>query len=124
RPRRGLRARLLRRRLHDEPAARGPHRRQSLGRVRLRRRAARPGARRAGAAARAAPVLLEEREVGSRARAPRRGRARLLGDQPLPLERRSLAGAAVLGRLTWLATSVAAMRQDTPRVHSLELEDE
>ena len=46
---------------------------------RLRRRAARAGARRAGPAAGAAPVLLEEREVGARARAARRGRARLLG---------------------------------------------
>ena len=50
RARRPLRARLLRRRLHDEPPARGRHRRQGVGRLRLRRRAARAGARRAGAA--------------------------------------------------------------------------
>ena len=79
RARRRVRRRVLRRRLHDEPAARGRHRRQGLGRVRLRRRAARPRARRPGAAARPAPLLLEEREVGARASAPRRGRARLLG---------------------------------------------
>ena len=46
--------------------ARGPDRRQGVDRLRLRRRTARAGAWRAGAAARAAPVLLEEREVGSR----------------------------------------------------------
>ena len=63
-----VRARLLRRRLHDEPAARGRHRRQGLGRLRLRRRATRPRARRPGAAARPAPLLLEERQVGARAR--------------------------------------------------------
>ena len=58
--------RVLRRRLHDEPAARGRDRRQGVGRVRLRRRAARPRARRPGAAARPAPLLLEERQVGAR----------------------------------------------------------
>ena len=53
--------------VHDEPAIRGRHRRESLGRLRLRRRAARARARRPGAAARTAPLLLEEREVGPRA---------------------------------------------------------
>ena len=60
-----------RRRLHDQPAARGRDRRQGLDRVRVRRRAARARARRPGAAARAAPVLLEERQVGARARRSR-----------------------------------------------------
>ena len=69
---RRVRRRVLRRRLHDEPAARGRDRRQGVGRVRLRRRAARPRARRAGAAARPAPLLLEEREVGARPPAARR----------------------------------------------------
>ena len=41
-------------------------RRQGVGRLRVRRRAARSRARRPGAPARAAPVLLEEREVGAR----------------------------------------------------------
>ena len=63
---------VLRRRLHDQPAARGRHGRQGLGRVRLRRRAARAGARRPGAHAGAAPLLLEEREVGARAAPARR----------------------------------------------------
>src|SRR5262245_21518155 len=122
RAREGVRARLLRRRLHDQPPAGRPHRRQGLGCVRLRRRAARPGARRARAAAGAAPLLLEEREVGPRPAAPRRGRARLLGTEWLPHPRRSLAGAAVLGRLTWLAATVAATHEETPRVRTLTLD--
>ena len=69
----------------------------------LRRRAARARARRPGAAARAAPLLLEEREVGARAAAAGGRRAGLLGDQRLPQLRRSVAGAAVLGRLTLAA---------------------
>ena len=92
--------RLVRRRLHDEPRARGRHRRQGLGRLRLRRRAARARARRPGAAARAAPVLLEEREVGARAHAHARRRAGLLGGRRLPQPRRPVARAAVLERLT------------------------
>ena len=75
-----LRDRLLRRRLHDQPAARGCDRRQGLGRVRVRRRAARARARRTGPAAGAAPLFLEERQVGARAcELSARGRARLLG---------------------------------------------
>ena len=58
---------VQRRRLHDEPAARGHHGRQGMGRIRPRRRAARVGARRPGANARPTPLLLEEREVGARA---------------------------------------------------------
>ena len=95
---------------------RGPHRRQGLGRLRLRRRAARARARRPRAAARAAPLLLEERQVGARPRPARRGRAGLLGAERLPPARRSVAGAAVLGRLTWLEADVASIRDETPRV--------
>ena len=68
RARRRVRPGVLRRRLHDEPAARGRHRRQGVGRLRLRGRAARSRARRPRAAARPAPLLLEEREVGPRPR--------------------------------------------------------
>ena len=64
---RRLRDGLLVRRLHDQPADRGPDRRQGLGRDRARGRAAAARARRAGAAAGAAPLLLEERQVGRRA---------------------------------------------------------
>ena len=56
---------VLRRRLHHEPAGRGRHGRPGLGGVRLRRPAARGRARRPGPPAGAAPVLLEEREVGA-----------------------------------------------------------
>ena len=67
------------RRLHHEPAARRPARRPGLGRLRVRRRAARARARRSGPAAGAAPLLLEERQVGPRARAAADRRARASG---------------------------------------------
>ena len=57
-------------------------------------------ARRPGPAAGAAPVLLEERQVGRRAAPARPRRAGVLGAQRLPRPRRSLAGAALPGRLT------------------------
>ena len=66
----------------------------------LRRSPARPGARRAGAAPRPAPLLLEEREMGARPGASARGRAGLLGGLRLPQLRRPVERAAVLGRLT------------------------
>ena len=56
------------RRLHDQPAAARPARRQGLGRLRVRRQAAAARARRPGPAARAAPVLLEVGQVGDRPR--------------------------------------------------------
>ena len=106
--------RLERRRLHDESPARGSARRQGVGRHRVRRRAARARARRPGAAARAAPLLLEERQVGARARAPDRGRARLLGGLRVPQLRRPVAGTAVSGRLSWrLATVVVELTTET-----------
>ena len=61
----------------------GSRRRQGVGRVRVRRRAARAGARRAGPAARAAPVPVEERQVGAGDPAPPAGRAGILGDRRL-----------------------------------------
>ncbi len=67
-----LRDGALVRRLHDQRSARRPARRQGLDRLRVRRRTARPGARRTRATARSAPLLLEEREVGER---PRRCRS-------------------------------------------------
>ena len=33
-----------------------------------------------------------------------------------------MAGTAVLGRLTWLAATVAATNEETPRVHTLTLD--
>ena len=70
-------ARLLRWRLHDQPADRGPDRRQGLGRLPVRRPSARARARRAGAAG-PASVPVEERQVGARHPPARPGRARLL----------------------------------------------
>ena len=64
-------------------------------------------ARRPGAAARPAPVLLEEREVGARAAVHGRGRARVLGGQRLPRLRRPLARAALPGRLSRRSASRA-----------------
>ena len=62
----------------------GRPRRQGVGRVRVRGRAARARAWRAGAAARPPPLLLEEREVGARHRAAGGRHARILGGLRLP----------------------------------------
>src|SRR4029077_6251306 len=110
------------RRLYDQPAARGRNRGEGLGRLHLRGRAPRPRARRPRAAAPPAPLLLEERQVGARAPPARRGRAGLLGDVRLPHVRRSVAAAALLGRLTWRVATVTAFAAETPRVRTLELE--
>ena len=81
----------------------------------LRRRAARAGARRPGAAARAAPLLLEEREVGARARAADGGRAGLLGELRLPQLRRPVERAALPRRLTWQLGTVVELVDETAR---------
>ena len=57
-------------------------------------------ARRPGAPARPAPLLLEERQVGGRAAGARPRRAGVLGAQRLPRPRRPVARAALPGRLT------------------------
>ena len=96
-PDRDARARVLEHRLHDQPAPRRRDRRQGVGRVGLRRQAARTAARRPGAPARAAPLLLEERQVRRGPAPPRPRRARLLGAQRLPRPRRPVARTAVPG---------------------------
>src|SRR5438874_10789135 len=93
-----------------------------MGRLRLRRRAARPRARRPRAPARPAPLLLEEREVGARARAARGRRARVLGDLRLPQLRRPVERAALRGRLTWQVAGVVELLDETPRVRSIVLD--
>ena len=80
-------------------------------------------ARRPGPAARAAPVPVEERQVGARAsQLLLRGRAGLLGERRLPQLRRPMARAAVLGRLTWQGRPRVARRSratETPsRAHA------
>ena len=103
-------------------------RRARVDRVGVRRRAARARARRPGPAARPPPVLLEEREVGARARPHRAGRARLLGGRRLPQLRRPVAGAAVLRGLSrrrrslWRPATVRAVVEETPRARTLVLD--
>src|SRR5262249_34162563 len=79
-------------------------------------------ARRSGAAPRTPPLLLEERQVGARARAQARGRAGLLGVVRLPQLRRPMARAAVLRRLSWQLATVSALIDETPKVRSIALE--
>src|SRR5262245_10605702 len=90
---------MVRRRLYDQPPARGPDRRPGVDRLRVCGRAARARARRPGTAAGPASVLLEEREVGPRPRVARPRRARLLGDLRLPQLRRPVERAALFGGL-------------------------
>ena len=87
--------------------------RERLGRPHLRRCSARPRARRPGTAARAAPLLLEKREMGARPGPTARGRAGLLGGLRLPQLRRPVERAAVLGRLTWRLAEVAEILPET-----------
>jgi hypothetical protein len=67
----------------------------------LRVAGARSRARRPGAPSRAAPLLLEERQVGEGAAAHRPRHPRLLGGPGLPQPREPLARRALLGRLAW-----------------------
>ena len=92
---------------------------EGVGRLRLRRRATRVRARRSCPLARPPPVPLEEREVGAWLGAARRGRARLLGDVRLPHVRRSVAGTALRGRLTWQLATVDKLVQETARVKTI-----
>src|SRR5439155_1507869 len=59
------------------------------------RRVARAGARLARPLARAAPLLLEERQVGARPRAPGTRHARFLGAERVPYAGRSVAGREI-----------------------------
>src|SRR5262249_21769267 len=87
----------------------------------LRRPAAGAAARRPRPPAGPPPLLLEEREVGARAAADGRGRARLLGDVRLPHVRGPVARAAVQRRLTWLPAEVVDLVTESPRARSLVL---
>src|SRR5258705_12280893 len=86
-----------------------------MDRLRVRRRAAASRARRPRAAARPPPVLLEERQMGARADADSRRRARLLGDLRLPQPRRPVARTALPGRLSWQLARVVELLEETPR---------
>src|ERR671934_3162348 len=93
-----------------------------MDRLRVRRRAARCGARGAGQAARPASLLLEERQVGARCRATRVRRARLLGVLRLPQLRRSVERAALPRRLSWQLGTVLELVEETARTKSIVLE--
>ena len=95
---------------------------QSMAGLRLRRRAARTRARRPGPAARAAPVLLEERQVGPRPGTARLRRARILGDLRLPHVWGPMETTAVRGRLTWQAAAVTSIARETASVVTIGLE--
>ena len=120
--------RVVGRRLHDQPAAGGRQRRQGVGRLRVRRRAARPRARRPGAAARAAPVLLEEREVGARAGADRSTTSRASGRPPATTTTGTHGASSGTGatdrprRITWRAATVREVVAETPRARTLVLD--
>ena len=76
---------------------RGHHRRQGVDRLRLRRRAARPGARRPGPAARAAPVPVEEREVDPRDLGSRPTTSRASGRPPATTTTATRGGSSGTG---------------------------
>jgi len=69
--------------------------------------------------ARPAPLLLEERQVGTRPPAPIDRPARLLGNKRLPRLRRPMAGTALLGRLTWQLAELVEVVVETPHVKTL-----
>ena len=90
-PRAALRPGARRAGLHHQPPARRSRPSGEPPRHSPRRRAADAGARRTGPAAGAAPLLLEERQVGDRVRVAGGGLARILGGERLPHARRSWA---------------------------------
>src|ERR1700719_1580383 len=93
-----------------------------MRRLRIRRPAAPSRTWRPGTPARAAPVFLEEREMGARHHASKRRAAWLLGVERLPHSWRPMAGTEVLGRLTWQLGEVTGLVQETPRVGTLQLQ--
>src|SRR5687768_384603 len=93
-----------------------------MDRVRVRRRAARAGARRSCPPPRSAPLPLEERQMGARPAAPGPRRARLLGVARLPPARRPLEGGAALGRLSWIVGEVVEAMPETPRVRTIKIQ--
>src|SRR5262245_5952690 len=117
-----VRARVLRRRLYHEPAARRRDGRPGVDRIRVRRRAAPIRARRPRAPPRPASVLLEEREMGPRSRVARVRWARFLGDVRLPQLRRPVEGTAVQRRLNWQLGTVDQLVDETTQTKSIVLE--
>ena len=75
-----------------------------------------------GAAARPASLLLEEREVGARDRAPPGRPARVLGGLRLPQLRRPVERTAVRRRLTWQLARVVEVVTENARTKSIVLD--
>ena len=93
---------------------------QGVGRLRVRRRAAGTRARRSGAAARPAPLLLEERQVGARADA-HRSRTSPASGRATATTTAATHGGNSATRATDLAARAAAVehRDETPRCRSI-----
>src|SRR4029079_8123485 len=79
----------------------------------------------------AAPLLLEERQVGRRPAPDRPRRARLLGGERLPRRRRPWEGGALLERLSpvelrapgqWQLATVTEIKRETPMVKSFRFQ--
>jgi len=100
----------------------GRHHGPGVGGLRLRRPAAWIRARRPGPAAGAAPVLLEERQMGTGPGTARSRRTRFLGDLRLPHLRRTVERTAVRGRLTWQVATVTSVIRETGSVRTIGLE--
>src|SRR5258705_9594680 len=103
-----------------------------MGGVGGRRGTAPPRSRRSGTLAGAAPLLLEERQVGGRPAPARPRRARLLGAQRVPRPRRPVARAALPGGLTtgvkvvergspWRTARVVGISDETARAKTIRL---
>src|SRR5262249_56601875 len=103
-------------------AAGGSPRRAGMDRISVRRRGPRAGARWSCAPAGPAPVLLEERQVGARHHAARSRRTRVLGGLWLPQLRRPVAGTALPRRLSWMRSTVVALRDETATARTMPLQ--
>jgi hypothetical protein len=99
-----------------------PDWRTGLGGVRLRRQSAGSRARRADLAARTAPLLLEERQMGERTPAPRHRRARFLGNYGNHMYARPMAGTAVRGRLSWQTVAAGSVISETPTARTVVID--
>src|SRR5262245_6204382 len=115
-------ARPLLRRVHHERSHQRSQEQAGVGCVPLQRRRSRGGARRSCPAARPASVLLEERQVGARHHAAGSRRTWVLGALWLPQLRRSMAGTAVPGRLSWKVCTVVALRDETATARTIALQ--
>ena len=104
---------VLRRRLHDESSARGRHRRQGVDRLHVRGRAARSRAR--GPRGCSSRISFWKSANGSAASPCATKTSPASGSRTATTARRPVAGAALLGRLTWLVSEVVEATQERRR---------